>query len=186
MIVLCRVPPRAPGVFGVGLLVLISFLAETVAAFPAAPCSLSWMPDNSPNVAGYAVYYGPASSPAANRLDAGKAQTATIFNLTAGSNYSFYVVSYNAIGIESSPSNIVAYRPPAVSNLQLIQQANGAKSVIFLAAPGVSCHVQYASSLTSGVWNTLGSATADSSGHITINDPSAGQFPMRFYRAVEP
>ena len=168
-----------------GILVALALSPHPSSALPASPCTLGWNASSDPCVAGYAVYYGPAGSGNATRLDVGMAQTATLYNLTASSNYFFYVVSYNVCREESPPSNVVYYTPSALSRLRLAPQANGAMSVQFQAAPGASCHVEYTSGLAPAHWTTVGTATADSLGNVLINDPSAPA-GARFYRGVEP
>jgi hypothetical protein len=164
---------------------LLSGPARSTAATPAAaPCTLAWDASPDKTVAGYAVYYGLAGSTTTNRLDAGKAQTATVYNLTISSNYFFYVVAYDTNSVYSNPSQLIYYRPTALSALHLIAQADGTVALRFLAAPGAVCSVQYTASLLNPQWQTLGSATADATGSITIVDPLVSRVPARFYRAV--
>ena len=172
-----------PAILLAGL--LLSGSAPCVAATSAAvPCTLAWDASSDKMVAGYAVYYGLAGSSTTNRLDAGAAQTATIYNLTISSNYFFYVVAYDANGTYSNPSQLIYYRPPALSALHLAAQADGTAALQFRTAPGAVCSVQYSPSLIKPQWQTLATATADASGMITIVDSVANRVPARFYRAV--
>lgn len=74
--------------------------------------SLAWNPSPDPNVVGYAVYYGIASAAYSQRLDAGTNTAAVVAGLTEGQTYFFVVVSYNAQGDESPPSNELPYSVP--------------------------------------------------------------------------
>lgn len=165
-----------------GLLPGVSRAAVVITA--AAPCTLTWDASPDARVAGYAIYYGLAGSTTTNRLDAGAAQTASIYNLTIASNYFFCVVSYNTNRLESNPSPSIFYRPPALSALRLTAQTDGTLNLQFRTAPGAVCSVQYTTSLRNPRWQTLGTATADASGMITIVDSLAERLPARYYRAV--
>lgn len=165
-------------------LLLPGFARGVVATSAAAPCTLAWDASPDKTVAGYAVYYGLAGSSVTNRLDAGPAQMATVYSLTVSSNYFFYVVAYDANGVNSSPSQPIFYRPPALSALHLAAQADGTAALQFRTAPGAVCSVQYTPSLLNPQWQTLATITADANGLITVMDPLASHAPARFYRAV--
>lgn len=177
-------------VLAVGLLMFT--FTKVMAAVPvgmtAAPITLSWNPSITPDTAGYNVCYGPVNSGVTSRVDSGRTLSSTLFNLTAGVNYYFYVVAYNAAGVESQPSNMLYYTPPAVSKLTLAKLGNGSMQVQFRSAVGSVCRVQYAPkpNTPSAQWQTLTTATADANGNITVTDPLTGRPPMRFYRAVRP
>jgi hypothetical protein len=102
---------------------LISFATAVVR--PAAPCTLSWDASPDPNVAGYALYYGPVGSSTTNRFDAGKSQAATLYNLSSTTRYFFFVKAYNAQGWESAASNVVSHEPPLTTPLRLNPQPDG-------------------------------------------------------------
>jgi len=105
-------PQAAPRRFALptGALVLL-LLAGRLWGAPSV--ILAWDPSPSTNVAGYRVYYGPAAGNYTDRLDVGNVTTATVPNLQAGVTYYFVVTAYNAAGVESLPSNEVAYTVPA-------------------------------------------------------------------------
>src|ERR1051326_8144481 len=67
----------------------------------AAPVKLEWDASPGAGITGYALYYRLADSSATNRLDLGPARAATVSNLEAGSEYQFFVVGYDAAGVES-------------------------------------------------------------------------------------
>ena len=176
---------RVPSVVSL-LVAFSSWIPVKAVAVPmsAAPVTLAW--DASPDAAvtGYALYYHLANSLVTNRLDLRTAQTATLINLEAGSDYLIYVVGYDAAGVESPPSNSLLYRPPALSRLRMTKQTDITMSIQFRAAAGALCRVEYAATLASPQWQTLGSATADATGNVLINDPLSGRPSMRFYRGV--
>lgn len=150
----------------------------------AAPVTLAWDASPDTTVTGYALYYRATDSNITNRLDVGTALTATLYNLGVGSDYLFFVAAYNAASIESLPSNTLLYRPPAMSRLRINEDRNGRVSIRFRAAAGALCRVEYASTLVSPRWRTLGSAVADANGNVQIDDPLSSRAAIRFYRAV--
>jgi len=155
-----------------------------VSATIAVPCTLAWDPSRDARVAGYAVYYGQVGSTTTNRLDIGAATNATIYSLTVASNYFFYVTSYNTNQLESSPSPIIFYRPPALSGLRLTPQVNGTVKIQFRTAPGAVGSIQYTVSWVNPGWQTVGTAIADTNGVVTITDSVVKRYPTCFYRAV--
>ena len=157
---------------------------NTAKATSAAPVTFGWDPSPDAAVTGYALYYRLADSSTNRRLDVGSAKIVTLHNLEAGSDYLFFVVGYDASGVESAASNLLSYSPPALSRLQISNQPDGTMSIQFRAAAGALCFVEYASTLTSPQWQTLGSATADANGSVLITDPPTGRSAMRFYRGL--
>jgi len=166
------------------LMILPKFSHLEASVLPASPCTLSWNLNQDVSVAGYALYFGITGSSATNRQVLGMTNTVTLFNLLASSNYFFYVVAYDAKGLESSPSNVVYYKPQVLSPLKLTSPVRGTMNLQFRAAPGSVCLIQYTPSLNPAQWQILGSATADSIGNIMITDSQTGKSPTRFYRAV--
>jgi hypothetical protein len=167
------------------LLILPEFpRLEGAVAIPATPCTLAWNQCQDVSVAGYALYFGLSGSLATNRQVLGMTNMVTLFNLFASSNYFFYVVAYDANGVESPPSNFLYYKPQALSSLKLASLVRGTANVQFRAATGSVCLVEYTPSLNPAQWQILGCAKADSNGNITITDSGAGNSPTRFYRAA--
>jgi hypothetical protein len=150
----------------------------------ASPCTLAWNNSLDASVAGYAIYYGIAGSEVTNRLAVGMTNPVTFYNLLASSNYFFYAVTYNAVGNESPPSNVLYYKPQVLSLLKLTSAVRGTMKLQFRAVPGSVCLVEYTPSLNPAQWQILGSATADSNGNIMLTDQVSGNTPSRFYRAV--
>jgi hypothetical protein len=106
----------------------VAFISASAAA--ASSVTLGWDPSTSTNVAGYKVYYGPASGNYTNSVTAAasSATTATVSNLVAGATYYFAATAYDTSNLESEFSNEVVYTnagsaPPSVA---LTSPANGA------------------------------------------------------------
>jgi len=182
-----------PGNLSIGRVFLICSLAFLVqftrveaASSCASPCTLAWDNEQNPNVSGYCLYYGLTGSTTTNRLDVGLTNLVILKSLLACSNYFFYVVAYNSSRMEGPPSAIMPYIPRALSGLKLTLLANRTLSVHFLAATGAVCHVEYTPTLNPPQWQTLGSATADANGNVTLTDPLSGNPPSRFYRTATP
>jgi hypothetical protein len=179
----------AAGRFGLAMLVmgLAALPGVTLAATQyAMPVTLAWNAAQDAAIRGYAVYYGLTNQPATNRVDAGTNLQVTVLSLQPNQGYRFYAVSYNAVGIESLPSNEIKLIPPVLSKLQIARLANGQMQLSFKAAPGTSCRVQYASKPSGATWQTLATTATDSLGAAVVVDATAAQSASRFYRAVTP
>jgi hypothetical protein len=170
----------------VGIVLAETRVAAVVTPAPllAMPVTLAWNPANDPTVTGYALYYGPTNQPATNRVDAGPGTTATIYGLRANVGYRLYAVSYNAVGLESAPSNDLLLTPPAISRLQLARQSDGSMQLSGKAAPGTVCTIQFTPTLQPAAWQTLKHTTADQVGNVIALDTSGNKAPGRFYRVA--
>lgn len=182
-----------PGILSIGKILLVGslflftqFTQVEAAPLCASPCTLAWDQDQDPSVNGYCLYFGITSLTTINRLDVGMTNLVTLNNLLASSNYFFYVVAYNSSGLESPPSSVMYYTPQALSALKLTPLADGTMSLHFLATTGAVCHVEYTPTLNPPQWQTLGGATADDNGNVTLTDPLDENTPTRFYRTVLP
>jgi hypothetical protein len=76
--------------------------------------------------------------------------------------------------------------PQVLSSVTVASVVAGTVTLQFHAAPGTVCRVQCTPSLRTPRWRTLGSATADNNGNVTITDQPPGNISSRFYRAVTP
>jgi hypothetical protein len=170
-------------------IVLFAMLAKSAkAAFPAvaAPLTLAWTGQSDPSVAGFALYYSAVGSSTTNRVDAGMLDTVTLFNLTAGVEYNFFAVSYTKEGLESLPSNVVAYQPTMVSPIKLSVLSDRAVHLLFRAVPGSTCRIERSATLNPAQWELIGKRTADANGSITFDDQPSARSDSQFYRAVQP
>ena len=95
--------------------------------------------------------------------DSGGLQTTGIVSLAVSANNAF---SQNIYGTESL--------------------AGGAVRIHFSGIPGTSYSVQYSVTNQSPVWQTLGTATADSIGQFDFTDTPPTNLPPRFYRSTYP
>jgi sulfur relay (sulfurtransferase) complex TusBCD TusD component (DsrE family) len=104
----------------------VGFMIGTFAAlvpsslFAASSVTLVWDPSTSTNIAGYKVYYGPASRTYTNTLMVGNATGTTISNLITGATYYFTATAYDTFNLESDFSNEVGYtnvvlEPPIIT-----------------------------------------------------------------------
>lgn len=157
---------------------------EGASVLTASPCTLTWSPSQDPSVTGYVLYFGVAGSSVTNRQVLGMTNTVTLFNLFASSNYFFYVAAYNAAGVESPPSNVLSYTPPALSAMKLTLPAAGTFQVRFRAAPGTPCLIQYTASLNPTQWLKLAYLTADANGNVAFTDQPPPNTPSRYYKAA--
>ncbi|MBI4765385.1 MAG: fibronectin type III domain-containing protein [Deltaproteobacteria bacterium] len=99
------------------ILVLLYFLA-VILLIPfskghGAQVTLTWDPNNEPDLAGYEIYYGTASGNYQFNVDVGNVNTHTVNSLNTGVTYYFAATAYNTSGLESSYSNEVVYSVPA-------------------------------------------------------------------------
>ena len=83
--------------------------------FAASSVTLAWDPSTSTNIAGYKVYYGPASRTYTNTLTVGNATNTTISNLITGATYYFTATAYDTANLESDFSNEVGYTNTALA-----------------------------------------------------------------------
>jgi len=79
----------------------------------AANVTLGWDPSTDPDVVWYNLYYGPSTQNYTNVVDAGNSTTCSIFGLVIGATYYFTVTAYNALGLESPPTEEIVYQIPA-------------------------------------------------------------------------
>lgn len=152
----------------------------------AVPCTFEWDPSPDNTVAGYALYCSAVGSSVTNRFDAGNATTITVINLDTDAKYSFYVVAYNASGVESIPSNVLSYSPPGMSHFQAAKAADGTMKLQFRVASSAPCRVEFTPTLNPPQWQTLSTAYSDIYGNVSIVDPLTGNPAARFYRVVGP
>lgn len=94
---------------------MLFILAAAASSSPAQntnTVTLAWDPSPEPDVAGYILYYGPASTVYTNSIDVGNAVTGRVSGLTVSATYFFVVTAYNTAGLQSDPSNEIQYTVP--------------------------------------------------------------------------
>lgn len=97
----------------------ISFILFPLFVQAARQVTLAWDPSPDSAVLGYKIHYGTSTGSYGTILDVGPSTTATIANLTAGTQYYFAVTAYSSVAMDSLPSNEIAYAtaplvPPSV------------------------------------------------------------------------
>src|SRR4051812_45204967 len=90
---------------------LFAVLGIVFSIVPSSALVLQWDKSPEPDVSGYKVYYGLAST-TPSVVDRGTNRSCTFSSLTAGQSYSFYVTAYNSAGLESNPSSPFSYPVP--------------------------------------------------------------------------
>jgi hypothetical protein len=94
-----------------GALGLLGLMSATASQSVA----LNWNPGTGPHVAGYRIYYGPASHTYTNAIAVGNVTNAIISGLVEGATYYFGARTLDAAGVESGFSNETSYTIPAVA-----------------------------------------------------------------------
>ena len=82
-----------------------------VCSTPSGSVTLTWPYNSLPSVKGYMVYYGLTSHNYTSSVNAGKATTATISNLTGNTVYYFAIDTYGALGNVSPYMNEISATP---------------------------------------------------------------------------
>lgn len=100
-------------------------LALTASTVFAAQVKVTWDPIDDPTVTGFVVRYGPSST---NKLQTVNVGNTNLVSVTVPDNIQVYmdVVSYNAIGLVSLPSNEINFStipPKAPAMLKLTNNA---------------------------------------------------------------
>jgi hypothetical protein len=75
---------------------------------PRGVITLSWNPNNEPDLAGYKIYYGTVSREYSEVIDAGNVTTYRIEGLSPEVRYFFAITAYDAAGNESDFSQEVS------------------------------------------------------------------------------
>ena len=128
------------GHFGSRLFVVTMFLSAIILAGQATcfatNVSLQWDPEADPSVTGYKVYYqadssvqplkGTGATNGASPVDLKNLTSATISGLDPNHAYYFAVTAYNASGVESPYSNLVAIPESVPPTVSLTSPANNA------------------------------------------------------------
>jgi hypothetical protein len=110
---------RKPLLFELFLIVLVQLaVVSLVASLPvgAAQVTLAWDPNQEPDLAGYNVYWGPASRDYPHRADVGTSTSFVISGVEEGRIYYFAVTAYDTDGSESTYSIELAYAVPVTDS----------------------------------------------------------------------
>ncbi len=144
--------------------------------------SLAWDPSPDTNVVGYILYYGNATGVYSSRVDVGTNTAFTISGLKEGQTNFFVVTAYDAAGLESDPSNELAFVVPGLVCLSRGARPGDPVLVKFPVAPGHRYLLQISKDLRS--WFTIWQTNALSNGWVSFSDPAVAYRPKCFYRTV--
>ncbi len=151
--------------------------------------ALAWNPSPDPNATGYYLAWGTATGACNNLMDAGNSTNAAVAGLATNVTYYFTIVTYDAAGDESPPSNKITYALPVGSPVALGPglgigfAGTGAGAVAHLGFPG-SAGATYDLQASQDLqrWETLWTTNCASDGPIVFDDTDTGIYPRRFYR----
>jgi len=87
-----------------GALFGVLWFAGMILSSQAATVSFRWQQNSEPDLAGYKLYYGPASRTYTNHVLLGRIGTYTMSNLVAGATYYFALAALNTTNAESELS----------------------------------------------------------------------------------
>ena len=86
------------------------------------------------------------------------------------------VVTINVDTTNSSPSH----------NITDMTFSNGIPTISFAGVPSQTYYIEAATNLSSPIWITIGTNTADALGRFSFTDENALSFPERYYRSFAP
>ncbi|HEU6449358.1 MAG TPA: fibronectin type III domain-containing protein [Verrucomicrobiae bacterium] len=144
--------------------------------------TLKWKGIVEPDLAGYKLYYGPASGTYTNYFSTGKATNVVLSGLTAGLTYYFAATAYTTNGIESVPSNEIAVTVPGVLFMDGGAAGGNPSSVRFPVIPGNAYTLQASTDLKS--WTTVWSTSSATTQWIYFTDTNSLSIKARFYRLL--
>jgi hypothetical protein len=99
-------------------------------------------------------------------------------SLTASPGYGAAMAAVN-----SNPFSVIAL--PIITNVTI--NKNGSVTMVYATTPGLTYHVQTATTLSAAIWaSTPGSTTNATGTSVTFTDTSSASSPARFYRVVSP
>jgi fibronectin type III domain protein len=160
------------------LIALGGTLPRTGAAMQSV--ALGWDASPDLSVVGYVVYWGSATGEYDSRLDVFTNTAATITGLVEGTTYYFVVKSYNAAGLESSPSNEVRFIAPGL--VQIVSRARSLSPahIAFPILPGLTYRLEASSDLKT--WTQIWQVTGTENTWVEYLDTQSAVLPRRFYR----
>jgi hypothetical protein len=173
-------PARSFSAAWVALVALAVFLGR--AADAAQSLTLAWNPSAASGVAGYHIYYGDDGTNFQYEMDAGTNTTYEVTGLVEGQTVSFVVTSYNAQGVESTPSNLISYIVPGMVSVSPKAGPRSPAVINFPVAPGHTYQVQ--ASVDLATWSTIWQTTATNNAWTQFKDVEGANLKMRFYRLV--
>jgi len=167
----------------VGVLLSGLMVATPSPVFGAQSVTLAWGPVTNSDLAGYKVYYGPASHVYTNIVTFGNVTNATVSGLVEGATYYFAASALGTAGGESALSDEVSYTVPIITVLPQVQfrVTPTRQFILTVTGPvGHTYHIQASQDLIT--WTGIGTVTVGASGSLDFTDTNAASFSKRFYR----
>jgi hypothetical protein len=148
--------------------------------------SLGWNASSDARATGYFIFWGLSSLTCTNLVDVGLSTNATLSGLATNVAYFFTVVTYDAAGDLSPPSNVISY--PSYGPSLGIQPASpdslGAGiSLSFQGNAGVIYYLQVTQDFQN--WETILSTNCPATGPMALQVTDAASYPQRFYRLAQ-
>lgn len=166
---------------------MATLLCLSLSALPSVAdnVTLAWDANSETNVIGYRLHYGPTSGQYTNSITINSPLTsATVYNLTGGSEYFFAVTAFNESGLESDPSNEVSYLVPQAAPTLTIERTFLSTMVLTVKGkPGEEVIIQATRDLDAPIWEEAFRGIIPSSGEITFIE-ATNSSARRFYRAL--
>lgn len=144
--------------------------------------TLAWDAVPGAEISGYNLYYGASSGNYTNFVSTSATQV-QVTNLVSSTRYYFAATALDRAGLESPFSaeiSAVVGAPPPPARLSPALSAAAQFNLGGTAPPGYQYEVLATSDL--GVWTTIGTVTADSTGAIQFTDPTPPTNSWRFYQ----
>ena len=164
--------------------ILAASMAFSFCARATQDVYLAWAPSFTPDVSGYALYFGNAPGAYDSRLDVGTNTTAVVTNLLGGQSYFFAAVAYDADGAESIPSGEVTFTVPTPPSPLLVAQVSQDSGTLIFNWTAVSdqhYQLQYATDLNQITWSNVGNSIVLTNGAASLS-VSIRSDPQGFYR----
>ncbi len=144
---------------------------------------LAWDPSPDASVTGYHVYRGVGPAPVFDAIDVGASNTCELTDLYEGETYQFYVTAYDAMGIESEPSNTLVFAVPLRPLSPLVTRDSAGRPAMRMkvaALPGKRVALETSTDLVN--WVRLSTSTDGGAVDMTVLvSPSQ---PQRFFRTT--
>ena len=171
----------------------------------AAPVTLTWDANTETDLAGYRVHVGQTSGQPTSTIEAGRTTSITLETLSPGETYYVVVTAYNTSGLESLPSEEIAFTAlglepafamepmtaPAAGDPALSASAatitqgraleSGGYGFVITANPGQPLAVYASGDMLN--WELLGTTT-NPTGRLQATDMAASGQRSRFYQVV--
>lgn len=152
------------------VLMTMAAVALALGARAEKSVNLAWDPSPTSSVVGYTIQYGTNSGQYSEFLLLGDATTATVPDLLEGFTYYFVVTAHTDEGLESDPSNELAYTVPSGSQIYLPPALNFIADVI-LDEDGGTQHLDLVG-LSPGLTTSDLTVTAVSNNPNLVPDPT--------------